>query len=742
METKQISSCLIRDRLPPLSSSYQWFVAQNLEAGYEIFYTIENPLAHYRSRIPELLGRRIRGSFHGWMILSSHPNIVMWSLWNPITSKLIRLPPFIHEHADSDECCLSSPPDDSNSIFFILSGEKPTIAFCRLDCKRKKLKWTQMSYARQLKSISGHEGRSLQSPTCCNGKVYAITLGHDYSFVLQLDIVVKDKEVVINLLQFVKLVFPPYNKCPSFTSCLRHYHFLKGSCAELFFIVVGSKDETMKTVNEVVLYKLDMNNMAWEEMEDLADGIFFIELASDYNVFHKHSIASELGGYVHILGEIGEVIYSYHVKDRTISISSMPNLLQENQVSAWAMLECRFEDDHESKQEDNDDQIVARLFKGDEIEFKGVTNESALLSIPFHILEMVLEFCVGVEYMNFRATCKRCYSATSSIKWSNPTTIKRLKMYSLDSLWLMVLDQNRGIITFIDPMCGDKYFINTPQELTGDYQICYSKYGWLLMHKVSGPLKFFNPFTNDIRKLPRVSYLQSFCFSAPPTSPDCMVVGFTQGYWNVCVHFVAREQSWLRIILEFEDLDPYSFLFSTFYGQEIYALADDGGIDVFKKIGYQDYCWDRVLSKSENRGCRSFLASCDQHILLVIVGEFGKSIDIFNLNDSEEWDKLDSLGKHMIFISDTTCLCVEAKSPEMENKIYFPRLLHQESGKIVFYSLDTCRCLQKRPLGMLPSNIVPNHKEQINSITTKSGFTLVGPYIPPYVLFLGKELPL
>ncbi|MFS7908840.1 hypothetical protein Hanom_Chr01g00087811 [Helianthus anomalus] len=33
---------------------------------------------------------------------------------------------------------------------------------------------------------------------------------------------------------------------------------------------------------------------------------------------------------------------------------------------------------------------------------------------------------------------------------------------------------------------------------------------------------------------------------------------------------------------------------------------------------------------------------------------------------------------------------IEAKTPEMANKIYFPRV-HSENGKIVFYSLETRR---------------------------------------------------
>jgi len=54
-----------------------------------------------------------------------------------------------------------------------------------------------------------------------------------------------------------------------------------------------------------------------------------------------------------------------------------------------------------------------------------------VLNIPFHVLEMILEFCVGVEYLNFRATCKLCHLAAPLINRKMPQ--RRLKTYSLVS---------------------------------------------------------------------------------------------------------------------------------------------------------------------------------------------------------------------------------------------------------------------------------------------------------------------
>ncbi|KAI3802937.1 hypothetical protein L1987_31084 [Smallanthus sonchifolius] len=332
----------------------------------------------------------------------------------------------------------------------------------------------------------------------------------DFDFLLPLvcfSILHQGNETVISLRRFVKFSIPGsmLTGVPSRNTFSNIRYFLKGSCTKLFFIKVCFKDDDETMIGEVYLFKLDTTSKTFKEMEDLKDNIFLHKYVSDnsYSIFYKSGVTTEIGGYVHILGEIDNIIHSFYIKDRTMSLSSMPCIVRESQVLVWAMLECRLEVDHrestQEKEQDKDIEIVIRPFNA---EFDSTTSESHLLNVPFHILEMIMEHCVGVEYMRYR-----------------------------------------GIITFKDPIRGGKYFIKTPHELEGDYRI--------------------------------------YCSSL-----------------------------------------------------------------------------ENLLRK-------------------------------FKLNDStRKWEKLDGLGKHMIYISDISCVCLEAKSPQMGNKIYFPRFLKNE--KIVFYSLETC----------------------------------------------------
>lgn len=126
-----------------------------------------------------------------------------------------------------------------------------------------------------------------------------------------------------------------------------------------------------------------------------------------------------------------------------------------------------------------------------------------------------------------------------------------------------------------------------------------------------------------------------------------------------------------------------SYSFPTYHGDDLYAVCNDRELYVFKALGEEDHSWERVAAEMPSNCCRfigrCFLMKCDQHLLLVIVGSLGESVEVFRFNDSmNKWEKIDRLGKHVISICDTTCLCIEAKTPEMENKIFFHRLYNEK----------------------------------------------------------------
>lgn len=109
-------------------------------------------------------------------------------------------------------------------------------------------------------------------------------------------------------------------------------------------------------------------------------------------------------------------------------------------------------------------------------------------------------------------------------------------------------------------------------------------FGWLLLYDTYRHLVFYNPFTSDIYKLLVLPYMfETLCFSAPPTSPDCMVAGFSEGL--MIIHFVAWGQSWSLLNLDFGIANRHSFCFATSNGRDLYVICNKGTTKCFQKFG-------------------------------------------------------------------------------------------------------------------------------------------------------------
>nr|XP_043610158.1 uncharacterized protein LOC122581906 [Erigeron canadensis] len=468
-----------------------------------------------------------------------------------------------------------------------------------------------MSYAYQLKRITWN-GRSLHSLTFCNGHIY--TLSDDnciHPFVIRVEIVVKDRLVVVQLLPFVTLPFLPTYRC------FKRLHILAQSRTELFYIAVGFRRRTDKTPGDVYLFKCNMisvhgkvfecftnwdmsgvkqvdggycsmiyrleeTQQVWEEAKDLNEGIFVVGLGHGHSEFYNSAIGLKIGGYIHFHDKVDKLIYSYHFNDKTIVPSPMP--FSELPTSHMSMSECWLEDDHrearftvDSKQQD-DEMMMINFIKNSEVE----VSESHLLYVPFDVLELLMKFCVGVEYMNFRATCKGCHLAAPLIKWRDQTELVGLQNYSLASPWLMVVNQILGVITFTDPLLGDIYFTGISKLSIAEETIYCSRFGWLLFKTSAYCLVFFNPFTKDLCELPHANNMyKQLWFSAPPTSPDCMIVGFING--EVEIHYVSGEPIWDTYeVCPIYESSPVSF--PTYHDGDLYYLYEIE-LRVFKHLG-------------------------------------------------------------------------------------------------------------------------------------------------------------
>ncbi|XVF03868.1 hypothetical protein REPUB_Repub05bG0030000 [Reevesia pubescens] len=223
----------------------------------------------------------------------------------------------------------------------------------------------------------------------------------------------------------------------------------------------------------------------------------------------------------------------------------------------------------------------------------------------------------------------------------------------------------------------------------------------------------FNPFTKQIVPFPTENHVPGristsiMGFSCYPTSSDCLLVEikkfpskyprkFEVNYtrlggnrWTQ-VEFSDHFQypgKYCSVCFRFYDSSP------VFYQGAFYYLGHEGNLGVLE-FRDSEVTWKVLPSPSRplDSNHQSFLVECNGELLSVFAGKFGKGVHVFKLRRSKmTWNKVESLGNYMIFISCSSSFATMATIPGMENKIYFPRFCDQSGYNIVFYSLDTMK---------------------------------------------------
>ncbi|CAN0902292.1 F-box/kelch-repeat protein At1g57790 [Linum grandiflorum] len=282
-------------------------------------------------------------------------------------------------------------------------------------------------------------------------------------------------------------------------------------------------------------------------------------------------------------------------------------------------------------------------------------------------------------------------------------------------------------------------------------RILSSNYGWLLMSLGKTNLFFFNPSTGDSINLPphndsrRFRLYNLMSFSAPPTSPDCVVFGLvdTPPYCYVHYTFIRRgDRAWhssskrSRTGLDIERCRlvarhsisssrkqvmvhqgnrckfrrvPCEVGFNwsnyqsapVFHNGAFYCLGQGGGggrgrlgiFDPTKKNMWKILDVESCRSHfSTNPRNQSFLMESSRgQLISIYVGQYGEFVTVFKLNeDLRLWQTVYNLGDQAAFLSPTSSMvlsCRELQVKGLENTVHFPRF--DEDGYNMFYSLST-----------------------------------------------------
>ncbi|XP_028066144.1 F-box/kelch-repeat protein At1g57790-like [Camellia sinensis] len=312
-------------------------------------------------------------------------------------------------------------------------------------------------------------------------------------------------------------------------------------------------------------------------------------------------------------------------------------------------------------------------------------------NLPSELLSLILSHLFLYDIKRFRNVCKTWQSVTSQQVEPSP-----IHCPIAHSHWLMFFSGYKMPLNFYNPLYEDIYQMAIPLELSGAV-LRFSNNGWLLMSRGEYPMFFFNPFTNakiDLPDLPEYYYFDTISFSSVPTSSDCTVFGIL-GLFNDIAWFssISRgEESWTWATVNGNLNFQPSHTNPIFYNEVFYCLGQDCNLGLFNPKE-KDSSWTVLDGPKKPHGCdsehESYLMECDGKLLSVFVGNKGRGVSVYTLDESEmAWQRVTDLGRKMLFVSHSTSVSSTKVVEGIENKIYFPRFCGKHG---IFYCLATNR---------------------------------------------------
>ncbi|CAA7018297.1 unnamed protein product [Microthlaspi erraticum] len=165
--------------------------------------------------------------------------------------------------------------------------------------------------------------------------------------------------------------------------------------------------------------------------------------------------------------------------------------------------------------------------------------------------------------------------------------------------WLMCFPKRGNSFVLRDPVKWKSFITLDLPELAGS-TVRYSKDGWLLMQRSSedeDEMFFFNPFTRELRSLPKLKQAyRHFAFSCAPTSDRCVVFALEPKKEDVTIstcHSGGTEWTSNDFDEEFSTISNIVYLNERFYWYESCKELEEGLYSFHPSSRTWDY--DRAL---------------------------------------------------------------------------------------------------------------------------------------------------
>ncbi|GLT77031.1 hypothetical protein SLA2020_486560 [Shorea laevis] len=624
--------------------------------------------------IPELVSKEIMDYCDGWLLLYDYYDDE-YSIFNPITSQSVQFSALnLKPEQAIGFSILSSSPANPNSMLILFEMNATSFIFCRIGDNQ----WTEEP-ARGEVDYKDDDGDYLTSPVRCKGKLYCLT--HNSDKIVEIGLIMQYR-FIINLLP-VKL--PQYFEGYNLDRCSRMTEY----SGQLVMIYMGLRwipTEVHLEPNAVEVYRLDFSRMEWEILDSAKDAALFF---SDRSRFSCAAVGSQIEGSNVYFFKEKFCFYSFNLEDKRLHVSLPYSNLPPSRFYLTCVMPDFRKDDldggiKEMKLETRD------VLKHVEIKEENVAEiEGNFGKLSSDILSVIARRLILHDYTSFRAVNRTCRLVAPPVQWTS-TSWDEFEFYDLLPPWLMFCQKR--VCNFIDPLRRTKYSMNIHDVSSKYFRILNSKDGWCVMLHGENSIFFWNSFSKKIIRLPdmlhRCDSVVSCCFSCSPNSSNCVLILVrTGGEGDFDIEFISLDDGeWLTLVVVTNgELVLQDNNTPVFFDGNFYFLGMHGNLGVFKDLEFFEVL-DNLHCPCESL-YQSHLLECKGELLSVFVGPFAEWVRIFNLDSSKmAWIELEHLGDQTLYLSHFSSFSMTATSPDMANRIYFPRF----SGKnIMYYSLDS-----------------------------------------------------
>ncbi|CAI0557898.1 unnamed protein product [Linum tenue] len=633
-----------------------------------------------------------------------------------------------------DSCAVSSPPNNDDRCIVVLIEycylkKQSTLFFCKPGDDDDK-GWRKQRVEPEEGQCGNPHAAHLsyfQNVASFNGDLYVVAACCES--LLKVQFVIDDNgDASIKLLD-LKLRRPNPNWADPYfvrTTLMSSSFLIQASPTELMTVELYYGDQRDSAegfeagVRRIELYRANFEEEKWEHVEELPkDTAIFLGFHQDNVVSYEVPSRQDLdrgggvvrGNTVYFAPTGDGYIYAYDVEERSISVwlasakgyddsepiwmvphgwpSSTTNPRRREVVAA----NSRGRGGSESFPDEigsDDEQILLT----DNSSSSSTTDDGRHWShdIPVELLSDVQSRLFGADRCIFRLAC-RTWNSVFSGSISASSNVSFVK--ATDSFPILIhIGKDAELANLFNPISNVTGILSLDGSSLAGAVIHCCKHGWLLMSRGgrAGKLFFFNPFTKERIDLPSMLYeFEGIAFSSPPTSFDCVVVGYTVSQQYVTIACIHRgEHEWTRRELMNDGL-VFRSSFSTpvYHKGRLYILGKDGRLCIhnFKQRRTK---FTNSVARPPTLIRRSYLFEHNGKLLSVLIHHMGKHVKLYKLNrETMAWNELYDLEDRVLFLSSASTLLTsndEETISGLGNKMFLDRFKEKDG---VFYSLAT-----------------------------------------------------